>query len=496
MKLKVVFAGVLFSILCNFVFSSVRVYVFYSPGCENCEIVRDENLKEIGRNVGVEKEARYFNVEDIENYQKLVELEEKYKDTENELPVVFIGKYVLGGEEEIKKKLEEVIREYAKTGSRWPDEIKDKELQSIENTRVEISKYPTIYIAFFYQTTCKECERVFYLLNYLKKKYPFLKIKEFNLMERENEILFEAMAEKIKIPEEKRIIPATLIIGTDYLQQREINLKNIEKIIGKYKGKGSECIWKIEEEKLKEAEERIIKRFKELGILPVCLAGLIDGINPCAFAVIVFFISYLVATKRKGKEILIVGFSFMAGVFITYFLFGCGVFSFLSRFTHYSAFSKVLNFCVGTGAIILGLLSFYDFLKARKGEIKNIKLQLPQSIKKKIHSTIISKGRLKNYAIGSFISGVIVSFLEFVCTGQVYFPTIVFVLNQQRQGYFYLSLYNLFFIFPLLLILLFSYAGISSQKISEFSRNNVVSAKLLLSLFFFFLGGYLLSNTF
>jgi len=141
-------------------------------------------------------------------------------------------------------------------------------------------------------------------------------------------------------------------------------------------------------------------------------------------------------------------------------------------------------------------LVFYDFLKAKKGKIKNIKLQLPPSIKKRIHSTIISKGRLKNYAIGSFISGVIVSFLEFVCTGQVYFPTIVFVLNQQRQGYFYLFLYNLFFIFPLLFILLFSYAGMSSHKISQFFRNNVIGAKLLLSLFFFFLGIYLLLNTF
>ena len=107
-------------------------------------------------------------MEDIWNYQKLVELEEKYKDTDNELPVVFIGRYVLGGEEEIKKRLEEVIREYAKTESKWPDEIKDKELQSIESNRPEISKYPPVYIAFFYEITCKECERVFYLLNYLK----------------------------------------------------------------------------------------------------------------------------------------------------------------------------------------------------------------------------------------------------------------------------------------------------------------------------------------
>ncbi|MFN4228112.1 MAG: hypothetical protein ACK4F0_08260, partial [Candidatus Ratteibacteria bacterium] len=182
------------------------------------------------------------------------------------------------------------------------------------------------------------------------------------------------------------------------------------------------------------------------------------------------------------------------GVFLIYFLIGTGAFSFLSQFTYYKIFSKGLNILVGLCAIILGFFSFSDFLKAKKGNIKQIQIQLPKSVKTKIHSTIIKKINLPNYILGAFLSGVIVSVLEFACTGQVYLPTIVFVLNQKefkRICYFYLFLYNLFFIFPLFLILIFSYFGTSSQKISQFSSKNIPLVKLILSFFFFFIGLYL-----
>jgi len=228
-------------------------------------------------------------------------------------------------------------------------------------------------------------------------------------------------------------------------------------------------------------------------------AGLIDGINPCAFAVLVFFISYLSVIKRRKREILIVGLSFMFAVFLIYFLIGSGIFSFLSQFTSYTTFSKVLNVIVGIGAIILGIYSFSDFLKAKRGQITQMKLQLPKTIKTKIHSTIIKKMSLPNYIIGAFFSGVIVSFLEFGCTGQVYLPTIIFVLNEPtftKQGYFYLILYNLFFILPLFLILILFYIGTNSKKLANFSSKNIPALKLILSLFFFILGISLLSFTF
>jgi thiol-disulfide isomerase/thioredoxin len=95
-------------------FANIRLYIFTSPDCPHCQIIQLENINQLSKKLGCKIEAKYFNIKEIKNYQKLIELEEKYKDTDNELPVVFIGKYVLGGEEEIKNNLEKLIKEYAK----------------------------------------------------------------------------------------------------------------------------------------------------------------------------------------------------------------------------------------------------------------------------------------------------------------------------------------------------------------------------------------------
>jgi hypothetical protein len=154
-----------------------------------------------------------------------------------------------------------------------------------------------------------------------------------------------------------------------------------------------------------------------------------------------------------------------------------------------------MNILVGSVAIIIGIFSFWDFLKAISGKTKEIKLQLPKPIKTKIHSTIINKMNLTNYIFGSFLSGIIISFFEFSCTGQVYLPTIVFVINNtplKTTGLFYLFLYNLMFLIPLFIILLLTLIGITSKKIVQFSSKNLPFSKLLLSLFFITLGIYLI----
>ena len=403
----------------------------------------------------------------------------------------------MGGTEEIERNIERIIKKYSeKGGVDFPEKVITKTSFSPKTIKEPNS---SVYIGFFYEFTCKECERIFYLLDYLEKIHPNLIIKKFNLQERENKIIFEAIAEKINIPENKRLTPATLIIGYDYLQQKEITLKNIENLIIKYKKTGSECIWDLTKEEFEQAERNILARFKSFKVFTVIFAGLIDGINPCAFAVIVFFISYLIVIKKRKRDILLVGFSFMFAVFLVYFLIGYGSFSFLSHFTSYRIFSRTLNILVGSGAIIFGIFSFCDFLKAKQGKINQIFLQLPKPIKTKIHSIIIKKMSLPNYIFGSFLSGIIVSLLEFSCTGQVYLPTILFVSNQiefKKTGCLYLFFYNLFFILPLFIILLLSYFGTSSNKISVFFKNNLSFTKFLLSLLFILLGSYLILNTF
>ena len=69
----------------------------------------------------------------------------------------------------------------------------------------------------------------------------------------------------------------------------------------------------------------LMERFKSFRILPILAAGLIDGINPCAFTTIIFLLSYLVYLGRKKREVLIAGAAFSAGVFMAYTALGLGL---------------------------------------------------------------------------------------------------------------------------------------------------------------------------
>ena len=69
--------------------------------------------------------------------------------------------------------------------------------------------------------------------------------------------------------------------------------------------------------------------FSKITFWAIVGAGLVDGINPCAFAVIVFFISFLTVYKYTRREILVVGSAYCFAVFVAYVLIGLGLFQFL-----------------------------------------------------------------------------------------------------------------------------------------------------------------------
>jgi cytochrome c biogenesis protein CcdA len=89
------------------------------------------------------------------------------------------------------------------------------------------------------------------------------------------------------------------------------------------------------------------------------------------------------------------------------------------------------------------------------------------------------------------ITGALVSLLEAVCTGQMYLPTITFILKLSPfkfQAFIYLLLYNLMFILPLLAVFFFALLGMTSQQFAQFMRKNLVTIKVFMAILFFTLG--------
>jgi cytochrome c biogenesis protein CcdA len=140
----------------------------------------------------------------------------------------------------------------------------------------------------------------------------------------------------------------------------------------------------------------------------------------------------------------------------------------------------------------------YDYLHFKKtGESEDLLLQLPKFLKKRINIVIgshlrqKSSGSIINLVISSLVVGFLVSLLEAACTGQVYLPTIVFILKNtslRLKALSYLFLYNLMFVLPLVVIFVFALLGVSSQKFNELLKKNLARIKILMFLLFISLG--------
>lgn len=224
-------------------------------------------------------------------------------------------------------------------------------------------------------------------------------------------------------------------------------------------------------------------------------AGLLDGINPCSLAVLVFFISYLAFVGRKRWEILAVGLAYTLADFIVYFLIGVGGLSFLMSLKALPLVSRVFYWLAIAAGLVLAFYNLKDYFKARKGDYSGMDLQLSTAAKQRIHKVIRDKMGAWGLIGGAFGVGLITSVLEFACTGQVYLPTIAFVAqisSRKMQAYGYLLLYNLMFEVPMIVTFIIAFWGVSSKKIASWAQSSVAGVKLLTALLFLAMSAALL----
>ncbi|MCK4859083.1 MAG: hypothetical protein KAS87_00820 [Candidatus Omnitrophica bacterium] len=367
----------------------------------------------------------------------------------------------------------------------------------------QADEYSPAQVLFFYSTGCGHCLEIKNgLLQKMGEKYAGnIEIKHFETGEKENYELLIALEKEYGIKQSKN---PTIFINEYVLNGAKEIERNLEQTIERYLSNGADfsTAQKIEEitiERIAENKNKkdvIIERFKSFSLLTIIGAGLIDGINPCAFTVIVFFISFLAFSGYKKEKLGWVGFSFILAVFLTYLGLGLGIFKFLQKLQIFYTLSQVIYSATAILAIGLGCLAVYDYCKYKSsGKTEGLKLQLPPFIKKITHRVIREgvnkKEGLFKIVISAFVIGFLISLLEAVCTGQVYLPTIVLVSkipSLKSRALFYLILYNLMFVIPLIAIFLLAYKGFTSQQFSKFASYHLGKIKLMMAILFFCLG--------
>lgn len=343
----------------------------------------------------------------------------------------------------------------------------------------------TIHLLFFYKRGCSHCEAAEKNIESLKEKYPGLLVHSYPLDNSDSIAYAEYIGAKRKVPEDIRLRTPLAIAGSQYLASDSITREGLEKIFH-----SGDPLLSKKPDKKGSGSASLIARARSLAILPVLAAGLLDGVNPCAFATIIFFVSFLRVLKRNRMEILIIGLTFSTAVYGTYFLTGIGFLAGLKPLVRFPWFSMSFYALSGMLALVLALLNLRDAFRAHRGEIKEMTLQLPQGIKKRIHQIISERSRRSGLVAGAFITGVAISLLELGCTGQVYLPVITYILqvpSMRSSGIFYLALYNLAFILPLLIIFALVFFGTGWENLNRWFLRHLVTSRLLLFLLFMIL---------
>ena len=186
----------------------------------------------------------------------------------------------------------------------------------------------------------------------------------------------------------------------------------------------------------------------------IVVSGLMDGINPCAFAVLLFFLSLLFVTganesfSRLRRKLVLVGSTYIVAIFTAYLFIGL-VFIRLFESLPYPHIIATIGSII---MIVMGVINIKEYYWP--GRWISFRRVFTLST-----STLVSKysSWMTQFLYpATFALGFLVGLFEFPCTGGVYMGILGVLAEQTRflEGVGYLILYNFAFVLPLIIILL------------------------------------------
>jgi cytochrome c biogenesis protein CcdA len=209
----------------------------------------------------------------------------------------------------------------------------------------------------------------------------------------------------------------------------------------------------------------------------VVTAGLLDSVNPCAFAVILLLLAFLFTLRQPRQYILKLGLVYIGMIFLVYFAIGIGLFQAVR-------ISNDPHFVARAGSwllIILGSINLAEFFFPNFP----IKLHMPKAVGAKTNE-LIKKATIPT----TMVTGLLVGLCTFPCSGGIY-VSIITMLNAKATfgwGLSYLALYNLLFVLPLIGILLAAGNRRTVKAWARWERTNAKRIRLWYGLVMIVLG--------
>lgn len=213
----------------------------------------------------------------------------------------------------------------------------------------------------------------------------------------------------------------------------------------------------------------------DLSFLSIFSLAITDAINPCALAVMVLVLSEILTRHPENKKkILYSGLLFALAVFLLYFVYGLIMTKFFSKIPETGMFSSYISKGFGVLSIILGLLNLKDYMSYRPGGFAT---EMPMKFRPRLRMLV----KKVESPLGAFFIGIFVTLFLLPCSIGPYI-----IASQQLSSLnwintsFWLLLYNIIFILPMLVITLIIYASIATvDKVSGWRERNIRKLHLI-----------------
>ncbi len=264
-------------------------------------------------------------------------------------------------------------------------------------------QYDCLY--YFYGEGCKDCDALSPFMEKLQHQYPQLELKQLDVyIERDNYHLLQKYFTAYNVPQESQGVP--IVFAEDsYLAGKEAITALLEERIRN--GEGS-CPSLTPGAVVGVAGRTATADvFQTLTFLSVTGAGLRDAYHRGALAMLIVLLLGMLVIG-KGDQMLKKGLVFIIAVYLSYFLFSIGLFSFIfaSRFGFFLAKS------IGLASVILAFLGIKGFFSTWQSmfreSFKDIKGKW-----EKVLNVVVSSPAI-------FLAGVITAFMTFGEAGHTF----------------------------------------------------------------------------
>lgn len=214
-------------------------------------------------------------------------------------------------------------------------------------------------------------------------------------------------------------------------------------------------------------------------------AALIDGINPCAFGVLIFMLAYLAKTAKE--RMFRNGMIYITAVFLTYLIVGLILLPVIRSLGSFSVISYIVLAII---ILIAGLLEVKDYFFYGKWFSLSIAPDNAERIKMYVK-------KIGGEWYTAFGLGVFVALVELPCTGAVYLAVLALMSMSglSLTNWTYLIVYNLIFVAPLFGILWAVCRGMKTDKLKRWQERNKKYMRLITGLVLIGLALWMLATT-